>query len=491
MKRSSGVLLHISSLPGPGGIGTLGAEACAFADFLHDSGCSVWQVLPMGPTGYGESPYQSSSSYAGNPMLISLESLRDDGLLTCTDAELTVKDSEENIDFPRVQELHEALLRRCFSESEKRLSAELSAFRSSHPWVEDFALFTAVKYHFSQTMWGQWPDRAIRFREPEAMEKYRRELDEEIRYHIFCQYLFETQWQRLRAYCHKLGISIFGDMPIYVSEDSADTWTNPEVFQFDENLIPTKVAGVPPDYFSENGQLWGNPLYRWDYLESRHFDWWVMRMKRMAELYDIVRVDHFIGFANYYSIPYGSTNAKVGEWINAPGFSLFETLRQHIGGLQIIAEDLGVVSDRVKKLISATGYPGMRVLVFGFSGDDSNVHALSNWVENCVAYTGTHDNDTVLGYLKRVDPEEVSRARKELGFTALEDGPDAFVSAVFHSPANLVIVPMQDLLGLDNSARMNTPSTVGGNWRWRIGKMPTQAMTMKLKSINRKTDRLA
>ena len=466
--RKSGILLHITSLPGPGGVGSLGKEAYEFADFLKQSGMSIWQVLPIGPTGYGESPYQSSSIFAGNPLLISLEKLRDEGLLDYADDEVYTPDDPEKVDYERARENKETLLRRAFAQSEQRLLPEIRQFLRDEPWLEDFALFTAVKQHFDNQMWSKWPDDGIRLRQPEAVTKYRVELDDEVRYHVFCQFIFRRQWMALKNYCNGLGIQLFGDMPIYVAEDSADTWTKPEVFQMDKNRVPARVAGVPPDYFSADGQLWGNPLYRWTYLMFRGYDWWVERMRAMGKLYDLIRIDHFIGFANYYSIPYGAPNARTGKWIIGPGKKLFWTLKRKLPGLNVIAEDLGVISERVKKLLKFVGYPGMKVLVFAFGGEDGQVELPSKHPQNCVAYTGTHDNSTVLGFLKESDEKTQEQCKRLLGFDRLKDGPAAFVKAVFEGGADTAVVPMQDVLGLDNTARMNMPGTIGGNWLWRM-----------------------
>ena len=469
MERISGVLLHISSLPGPGGIGGLGKEARQFADFLHQSGMHVWQVLPMGPTGYGESPYQSPSTFAGSPLLISLETLRSEGLVDYTDAELSVPEDPGHVDFPTVRREHEAILRRCYESSYASLLPQIDAFRQRSPWVDDYALFAALKAHFHDVIWTQWPDRDIRLRRRAAVEAYRGKLREEVQFHVFCQFLFERQWMALKSYCNHLDIQLFGDMPIYVAEDSADTWVYPRVFQLDRNRIPRRIAGVPPDYFSEDGQKWGNPLYNWTYLRLTGYRWWIARMEHMLRLYDMVRVDHFIGFANYYSIPYGAPNARVGKWVRSPGFSFFRTLKRRLPGARIIAEDLGSVNDRVRRLIDYTGYPGMYVLVFGFGGKpEENHHFPSHWTENAIGYTGTHDNDTVLGYLRRADASELALARRTLGFDRVEDGPEAFVRSVLSSPCRLAVLPMQDVLGLDNGARMNLPGTVGGNWTYRM-----------------------
>lgn len=488
--RRSGILMHISSLPGPGGIGSLGKEAYAFADFLKASGMAVWQVLPLGPTGYGESPYQSSSVFAGNPMLISCAALREAGLVTYDDGEEFTPDDPERVDYPAVRESKEKLLRRCFAQSEGKLQKELAAFRRENPWVEDFALFTALKARYGGVMWTKWPDREVRRRQPAALERCRRELDGEIRYHLFCQYLFFRQWFALKRYCNGLGIRLFGDMPIYVAEDSADTWTHPEAFQLDGEGVPKRVAGVPPDFFSADGQLWGNPLYRWFSLRLHGYGWWVERMAAMAKMYDIVRIDHFIGFVNYYSVPQGAPNARTGKWIIGPGKSLFRTLEKKIPGLNIVAEDLGCVNDRVRRLLTAVGYPGMRVLSFGFGGGEDNPHLPANYVTNSVVYTGTHDNDTVRGWIDTADDAALAQARQLLGFDKPEDGPAAFVRAVLASRADTAMIPMQDVLGLGGWARMNRPGTIGNNWLWRMAPgAATPELAQRLRRENEATNR--
>lgn len=488
--RTSGILMHISSLPSPGGIGSLGQEAYDFADFLQASGMRIWQVLPIGPTGYGESPYQSSSVFAGNPLLISCRKLRQDGLLVYEDSEEFTPEDPETIDYEAVRRNKDMLLRRCWEQSGKQLAGKIAEFRADNPWVDDFALFSAVKDHFDQVMWTKWPDREIRFRKPEALRKYREMLKEEIDYRIFCQYLFRVQWYALKHYCNERQIQLFGDMPIYVAEDSADTWTHPEIFQLDRELVPKRVAGVPPDYFSADGQLWGNPLYRWTYLRFRKFDWWVERMKGMAELYDMIRIDHFIGFANYYSVKHGMPNARKGRWVIGPGKALFRRLNREVPGIRIIAEDLGCVNARVQRLLDWCGYPGMKVLTFGFDSDETNPHHISHYQLNTVAYTGTHDNDTTLGWAQKANPKVLAFAEKELGFTSAEEAPEAFIRALFRCPCETVVVPMQDVLGLDGSARMNYPGTIGGNWLWRMKPdMLSLALSMKYFTLNKETGR--
>lgn len=488
--RSSGILMHITSLPSPGGIGTLGQEAYEFADFLQASGFRIWQVLPVGPTGYGESPYQSSSVFAGNPLMISCRSLREENLLTYEDSEEFSPENPEKVDYEAVRKNKMMLLRRCYEESAGKMSHQLDLFHAENPWVVDYALFTAVKEYFGNVMFSAWPDRGIICRTPESIRKYSELLKDEISFHVFCQFLFRRQWRSLKEYCNERGILFFGDMPIYVAEDSADAWTNPDIFQLDRNMIPKRVAGVPPDYFSEDGQLWGNPLYRWHRLRFRHYDWWVRRMKGMAELYDMIRIDHFIGFANYFSVKHGSPNARNGKWIIGPGKKLFKTLNKEMPGFRIVAEDLGCVNQRVEKLLQWCNYPGMKVMLFGFDGDDTNNHFLKNYGQNSVAYTGTHDNDTILGWVDSASEEALTKAMKTLGFKTKEEAPDAFIRGLFQSPCDTVIVPMQDILHLDNNSRMNLPGSIGGNWSWRIkpGSL-TLELSMKYNQLNAETNR--
>ena len=488
--RQSGILMHISSLPGPDGIGSLGKEAYEFADFLHASGMSIWQVLPMGPTGYGESPYQSPSTFAGNPMLISLDKLAEEGWLDLEGEERFVPENPEQVDYAGAQKQKMQLLRKAFAQSERKLKKAIAQFREENDWVYDFALFTAIKDHFGGVMWTKWPDEGARMREEAALKKYEKKLDKEIRFHLWCQYVFARQWQALKTYVNGLGIKLFGDIPIYVAEDSADTWTKPEVFQLDKDRVPRRVAGVPPDYFSENGQLWGNPLYRWSYLKQKGYDWWVRRLGHMGKMYDIIRVDHFIGFANYYSIPHGAPNAKTGRWVIGPGEELFKTLNKKLPGLDIVAEDLGMVNDRVRELIAFTGYPGMKVLSFAFGADDSNIHLPENIPENTAYYTGTHDNVTALSRVKSATKAELSSAKEIAGFEKLKDAPWAFIRTVFESKARIAMAPMQDVLGLDDWATMNRPGTVGGNWLWRMkAGAATPEIAKKLKKLNKECKR--
>lgn len=464
--RTSGILLHITSLPGPEGIGTLGREAYRFVDFLKASGMSVWQVLPISPTGYGESPYQSFSTYAGNPLLIDLETLYKEGLLkeAPTQAEPCAK-----VDYPAIMAHKQAQLEKAFASADEKTLREAEAFTQANAhWLKDYALFMALKKHFGGGSWMQWPDEGIRRRNTEALKRYGELLQKEAAFHSFVQYLFSRQWQSLRRYANEKGIRIFGDMPIYVALDSSDCWAHPEVFQLDRDLVPKAVAGVPPDYFSRDGQLWGNPLYNWKALRKTGYRWWIDRLRAMGGYYDMIRVDHFIGFANYYAVPWGASTARNGCWRRGPGRHFFEKVRRELPGLNIIAEDLGAVNHRVRLLLRCCGYPGMKVLCFGFSGGDDNPHRLSHVRRHCVAYTGTHDNDTLLGWWDKADSEEKENARRLLNMKKGDDITDHLIRALYDSPAMLAVLPMQDILRLDGSARMNLPGTLGGNWAWRM-----------------------
>ncbi len=466
----SGVLLHISSLPSPYGIGTMGRAAYAFADFVADSGMRVWQVLPVGPTGYGDSPYQAFSTFAGNPNLIDLDLLLDEGLLQKEDlAGLDFGADPEHVDYGRVIGAHDAALRRAFARAGGALAGAVEAFSGENPWLADFALFMAVKAHFGGVSFLEWPDEAIRLREPAAMARYRALLAEEVEYIRFVQYLFFKQWRALKTYANARGVQLLGDMPIYVAPDSADLWANPELFLVDEAWRPTFVAGVPPDYFSKEGQLWGNPLYDWDAMEREGYAWWIARLKAMCGIFDLLRIDHFIGFARYYAIPAGAANALVGEYRPGPGMKLFRAVRAALGELPLVAEDLGVITPEVETLLKEAGFPGMRVLQFAYGSDERNMHLPENVGANMVLYTGTHDNATAVEWWAGASAEEKAFARKKLGMQPEDDDiTSALIHAAYGSQALLCIVPMQDYLGLGTGARMNEPATLGGNWRWRM-----------------------
>ena len=466
--RQSGILLHITSLPSPGGIGTLGADAYHFVDFLEQAGMKVWQVLPISPTGYGDSPYQSVSTFAGNPLLIDLETLMAEGYLP----EETLPDAPEDtdrVDFGRIVEYKTNVLKHAFRFSKTKMEKHLERFMEEQPWVEDYALFSAIKEHFGSISWINWPDEDIRMRKKAALKKYAQKLKESVDYYVFIQYFFFRQWHQLKEYANKKGISLFGDIPIYTAEDSADVWKNPQVFQLDAHHRPLRIAGVPPDYFSEDGQRWGNPLYDWDYLKETDYRWWIKRLKFMGNIYDIVRVDHFIGFANYYSISAKEDNARNGAWIEGPGRSFFKVVKRELPDLRIVAEDLGAVNARVTALLDYCGYPGMKVMTFGFSGNPADPHLPQNYKENCVVYTGTHDNSTALGWLNAANAAQKQYAFRILSISKDEEFSDAMVRAALMSRGKVCVLPLQDILGLSDEARMNIPSTIGGhNWQWRM-----------------------
>ncbi|NLF27721.1 MAG: 4-alpha-glucanotransferase [Clostridiales bacterium] len=479
--RRSGVLLHITSLPSPGGIGTLGRAAYDFVDFMARAGLSVWQMLPIGPTGYGESPYQSASTHAGNPMLIDLPALVEEGLLGAELPELPGDPAA--VDFDAVRREKEKLLRLSFEQSYGGVARELDAFAADHTALCAYAHYAAVKEHFGGAMWSKWP-REYRDAERADEAPFRREID----FHLYCQWLFFRQWRALKECANKKGIALFGDMPIYVAEDSADTWAAPQFFQLDRDFRPVRVAGVPPDYFSADGQRWGSPLYRWGRMRRDKFRWWLNRLNSAAEMFDWLRIDHFIGFANYYSIPASSPTAREGRWEKAPGKALFKCVTRELPELTIIAEDLGEVGPRVKKLIARFGYPGMKVLLFGFDSGENNPHFPGNIVPNSVVYTGTHDNDTVFGWWEKAAEPVKALARKEL--PAIDDIADAMIECAFRSVADTAIVPMQDFLHLGGDARMNYPGTVGGNWRWRMPPAAaTDALADKIRRLNDRTGR--
>ncbi len=443
-------------------------------DFLKQAGQKYWQILPLGPTSYGDSPYQSFSTFAGNPYFIDLEELAKEGVLT--QAELTAYDFEDNsksVDYGKLYEERLPLLRKAYERSRVGENADFAAFLAREGyWLRDYAIFMAVKDRFGGVAWNEWAD-DIRFRWPNAMEYYQRELYFDIEFYEFLQYTFDRQWKRLKRYANEKGIQIIGDIPIYVAYDSADAWAHPELFQFDLERLPYAVAGCPPDGFSATGQLWGNPLYHWDYHRETGFAWWIGRISKCFELYDMVRIDHFRGFDEYYSIPYGDATAEFGHWEKGPGIELFHTLKWHLGERPIIAEDLGYVTQTVKDLVHASGYPGMKVLEFAFDSRDSSDasdYLPHNYTRNCVAYTGTHDNETLLGWLGSIHPEEKKAVRAYLDRPEAADNElvKQLIRLAVSSVADLCVIPLQDYLGLDNRARMNRPSTLGGNWQWRF-----------------------
>lgn len=486
--RQSGILLHISSLPGPEGIGTLGREAREFLRFLRGAGMSIWQVLPVGPTGYGESPYQSFSTFAGNPLFIDLRTLEEEGLLK--PEALPEGGNPEQVDYPAVIAHKTGRLREAYQQSAGKLKKELDAFLKEKHWLPDYALFYALKQHFGGGSWMEWPDAAIRHRRPAAMQRYRKLLKEDIHFQVFVQYLFFRQWHALKKEANELGISLFGDMPIYVAMDSADCWAHPEYFTLSLNLQPISIAGVPPDYFSADGQLWGNPLYNWKRLKKDRYGWWIDRLRAMDETFDMLRVDHFIGFANYYTVRHKALNARYGSWRRAPGRDFFARVKRELPKMKIIAEDLGAVNPRVQKLLRFVGYPGMKVLSFAFTGGDQNEHLPQNVPFNCVYYTGTHDNNTARGWFDKAPEYERNDARRTLWMHNDSELCPKMVETVLGSRANRAMLPMQDLLGLPEWARMNMPGSLGGNWLWRMKDgAANQGMADWLMRLNRQYHR--
>jgi len=468
MMRSSGVLMHLTSLASPYGIGTMGTQARCFADFLASAGQTWWQLLPLGPTSYGDSPYQSFSTFAGNPYLIDLDDLEREGLLRRE--EYVNEDwgaDPERVDYGLLYERRYPVLRKAAARLLAEPPEDYAAFLAGNgAWLPDYALFMALKDAHGGRSWQEWPG-PLRRREEAALGKARRELEEEIRFWQAVQYLFFHQWKALKRYANKKGIQFIGDIPIYVALDSSDVWARPELFQLDGELRPTEVAGVPPDGFTPLGQLWGNPLFRWDRMEQEGFAWWIERIRRQRSFYDMLRIDHFRGFDSYYAIPFGDKDAKRGVWRQGPGMKLFEKVEQALGPQPIIAEDLGYLTDSVRKLLSDTGFPGMKILQFAFDSRSESDYLPHNHSRHCVCYVGTHDNDTALGWLAAAPVEDRAYAVDYLKLTESEGYGWGLMRGAWASPAQLAIVTAQDLLGLGSGARMNVPSTLGENWRWR------------------------
>lgn len=472
LKRGAGILMPVSSLPSPYGIGTFGKSAYEFADKLKQARQSFWQVLPLGPTSYGDSPYQPYSAFAGNPYFIDLDTLMDEELVTEEELKACYWfDVPEEVKYDSIYYYRFTILKKAYKRSTHESTAEYKSFCAENEvWLPGYALYMACKELFNGVDWLGW-DEDIRLRKPAAIKRYEEELKNEIAYWMFLQFKFYEQWDKLKKYVNDLGISIIGDIPIYVALDSADVWNNPELFQLDEKtLLPKEVAGVPPDAFSDEGQLWGNPIYNWERMERTGFTWWRDRMKASSRLYDAVRIDHFIGVAQYYSIPYGSPDAKSGAWKKGPGRKLTDAIDEAVGETKIIAEDLGIFSPDVKKLLAETGYPGMKIIEFAFSGDRFNEHLPHCYDPNSVVYGGTHDNETLVGYFKAERRQwwELQYIADYLGAAHASEVVDKVFRAAYGSVASVAIFQMQDVLRLDNWARMNTPSTVGKNWRWRM-----------------------
>jgi len=499
--RASGILLHPTSLPGRFGIGDLGKEAYRFADFLVDTGQHLWQMLPLGLTGYDNSPYQSLSVFAGNPLLISLERLLEDGNLDPSDLASSPPFPEDSVDYEAVAKFKMPLLRKSYENFEKRAAPaqrqQFVAFCQQYTsWLDTYSLFMALREAYDMAIWNTW-EADIRSRQPEAIERWSRNLTQEVRCHQYQQYQFFKQWMELKKYCNERSIKLIGDISIFVALDSAEVWSHPELFFLDENGRPTVVAGVPPDYFSKTGQLWGNPLYRWGVMAQDGYRWWIERFRATRTLVDIIRLDHFRGFEKYWEVPGGDTTAANGRWVPGPGAAFFEAMKKALGELPIIAEDLGVITPEVHALRDRFDFPGMRVLQFAFSDSSGDIHKPHNYPRNCVVYTGTHDNNTTLGWFRGEDIGATTQTREErdretrlalkyLGTDGHEINWDLIRLALM-SVANTTIIPLEDILSLGSRARMNIPGTTQGNWRWRF---TADLLTDKIRDRLREMTRL-
>ncbi len=470
MTRSSGILLHISSLPNKHGIGTMGKEAYKFVDFLKNSGQKHWQILPIGPTGYGNSPYQAYSAFAGSTMLISLDKLVVDGLLSGKELGGLTALSIDKVEYDLVSQTKDSLLRKAFLVFKERFNdfkEDYYTFLGEHSWwLNDYALFMALKKREEETVWNEWEDQ-YKKRNVHELDFAHHEHAEEIYFQRFAQFVFFKQWFDLKKYANKQGVSFIGDLPLYISLDSSDVWANQDIFVLDEECVPTKVGGVPPDYFSETGQLWGCPVFDWNKLKERKYDWWMARMHFNLNMFDVIRIDHFRGLESFWSVPAEEETAIKGEWIPANGFEMLSLLKSQIGNLPIIAEDLGMITPEVHRLRNHFGLPGMKVLQFAFSTDATNEHLPHNYEKNYVVYTGTHDNDTTLGWAKSCTKKERKNLKKYYNLNAKRI-TKRLIEEAWASVADTAIIPLQDLLGLDSTARMNIPGTPTDNWEWRF-----------------------
>lgn len=467
--RKGGILLPVSSIPSKYGIGTFSKQAYEFVDFLERAGQSFWQILPLGPTGYGDSPYQSFSTFAGNPYYIDLEELIKKGWLTREECDACDFGSDDGyVDYEKIYLSRFRILKTAYERSHIKEDKEFGEFKEENAaWLEDYALYMAVKNSFQGASWIEW-DEEIRLRKPEAMKAYKEKYADEVEFYQFQQFLFAAQWLALKAYANKKKISIIGDIPIYVAFDSADTWANPELFQLDESCTPTGVAGCPPDSFSATGQLWGNPLYKWEYHKETGYEWWMNRIAYCYRLYDVVRIDHFRGFDEYYFIPYGDTTAEFGHWEKGPGYDIFKVMKEKIGKKPVIAEDLGFLTPSVISLVKKTGYPGMKILQFAFDSREESDYLPHNYLRNSVVYTDTHDNDTTMGWYNTLNRRDKAFAKRYLNIMTKKEIYWEFIRAALSSVADTAIIPVQDYLGLGSEARVNMPSTLGNNWKWRL-----------------------
>ena len=483
MERSSGILMPVFSLPSPYGMGTLGKAAYEWVDFLEAAGQTWWQILPVGPTSVGDSPYQSPSAYAGNPYFIDLDLLAEEGLLEKQEIQaVSWGEDPGSVDYGMLYKNRMPLLKKAFAGAWEKDCGRVRQFEEEHAsWLPDYALFMALKQHFGMRSWMEWPDEGCRSRDPETLAAYREKLADEIHLYTWLQYRFFAQWRDLRTYAQKKGIRIMGDMALYVALDSADVWAGPENFRLNERHEPEDVAGVPPDYFNEDGQLWGNPLYDYDYMKQDGFGWWIRRIGGAGNLYDAVRFDHFRGLESYWAVPAGEKTARNGRWVKGPGMDLVQVLKNWFPEIRFVAEDLGYHTPEVEKLLTDSGVPGMKILVFAFDNRESSSFFPHTYGKNCICYSGTHDNETLAGWLAHASEEDRAVAKRYLGLND-EEGPVwGILRGGMSSVADLFIAQMQDYLELGNEARMNEPGTTAGNWRWRM--LPGQASPELAKHI--------
>lgn len=469
MKRSSGILMSLSSLPSPYGIGTMGRAAYEFVDFLAASKQSWWQLLPLGPTTYGDSPYSSPSSFAGNPYFIDPDMLAAEGLLKKSELDgLSWGDDPSRVDYAAVFRHRFDILRKAYERSPGKLLEEAEAFHlKNQSWLDNYALYMSLKVEFGHVSWTEWDD-AIRLRDSKALAYYSEKLSGEMRFWIFVQYLFFRQWDALKSYAHSKGIGFIGDIPIYMAMDSAEVWSEPEFFLLDEDRVPTEVSGVPPDEFTEDGQLWGNPIYDWERMKEDGFNWWKRRIEGASALFDVIRIDHFRGLVSYWAVPYGDKTARRGVWREGPGMALVNVLKDSFPKLEFIAEDLGYPTPEVAKLVADSGFPGMNVLQFGFEADNDSMFMPHYIKINNVCYIGTHDNDTAVGWLETLSKEDRDFFDEYTHYTGDESRCRTLIRTGMASPARLFVMTMQDILELPTACRMNTPGSPSGNWRWRM-----------------------
>lgn len=490
MVRGAGILMHISSLPGDFGIGTFGKEAYDFVDFLKKAGILYWQILPLGHTGYGDSPYQCFTAFAGNPYFIDFKLLEKEGLLKREEyINEDYGEDEERVDYGALYVSKYQVLKAAYRnyKNNKLLQQEVERFKEENKeWLEDYTLYMALKAEFNYQGWIHWDDE-IKFRKKDAIDKYKIKLADEIEYWTFIQYLFFKQWSDLKKYANDSGIKFIGDIPIYVSADSVETWSSPENFKIDKKTLePKVVAGCPPDAFSKTGQLWGNIIYDWNYMKGTGYDWWIKRIKQNLKLYDVVRIDHFRGFESFWEIPYGDATAENGKWVKGPGIDLFNKIKEELGDIDVIAEDLGFLTEDVIKFVKESGYPGMKILQFAFDGSNGNPYLPHNYDRRCVAYTGTHDNDTCMGWFNSTAKDyEVKNAIEYLGLNEKEGYNFGFIRGSWSSIADTAIAQMQDFLNIGREGRMNVPSSFEGNWSWRMKKgSTTNELADKIAAMN-------